>query len=261
MLTIEKLILPSVEQYAFALYGMRAPMESWDRSDSWFRNPDGSYFNIIDEQKIVDSDSPMIIGERDKNLAKILTKGGSEESKFLRQLPIGMVIYAPLYWWKEYDTYKIATVSNSSSTMHQIHKRDLTLDDISTDHLSRPEDFYDSDLPMPVIEGPETEHGTCIYWPSDIAELVIKMINKNRKLFNETKEKTYWWNMIQLLGTNYNQRRVVTLNYEVLANMINHRHNHKQDEWRIFVSYALENIPFCSEMMECKNPKVFSNKE
>lgn len=192
-----------------AIRGMRNPMNSWDKSDS-----------------IVSSES-INIGKNDLNLMKRLFDAGTDHRKFMRMLEVYMDITAPLYWWKEYDTYKVGTVANSCSTMHKIHERELTLEDFSHEHLTHYENFKDE---------------VAVDWRKVLSN-TINNINYARKRYIETKDKKYWWQMIQLLPSSYNQKRTVMLNYEVLANMYKSRINHKLDEWREFCK-TIEELPY-----------------
>ena len=182
-----------------AIRGARNPMNSWDRMDSGYNNGEFE------------------IGENDYKLLKNLTIAGPEHRKWNRMVTVTMDITAPLYWWKEYDTYKIATVGNSCSTMHKIHAKGFELDDFSTEHLD------DSAL--------------------EIMSMVIAELNSNRVLFNSVKNKDYWWNMIQLLPSSYNQKRTVHLNYEVLGTMHHQRRHHKLDEWVEFCD-TIKTLPY-----------------
>ena len=197
----------NVETWGFnhAIRGMRNPLNSWDKSDS--------YIELCD----------VIVGDADLALMHKLYKGGTEHRKYLRQIFVSMDIIAPLYWWKEFDTYKVGTVANSCSTMHKIHDKEFTLDDFSVEHL----------------DGWSLEHfkGT------------LDLLNKYRYDFIETKNKSDWWQMIQLLPSSYNQRRTVTMNYENAVNMIHQRQNHKLDEWRDFVK-ELQQLPYIKQIME-----------
>ena len=186
-----------------AIRGMRNPMNSWSKSDSGFEK--GYY----------------IVGNADMELMKRLYNAGSEHRKYLRQIFVSLDITAPLYWWKEFDTYKIGTTANSCSTMHKLSSRDLNIDDFSHEHLNS------------AMEG--TLAG------------IICLINYNRKQFLETKEKQFWWQMIQILPTSYNQKRTVTLNYENVMNIINQRTGHKLDEWNDLVEILL-NLPCIREI-------------
>lgn len=191
MIRIEKL---EVWGFNHAIRGMRNPLNSWDKSDS--------------------TDS--ILGVEDEKLMKSLISAGSSHRKFLRQIFISVDITAPLYWWKEFDTYKVATVSNSCSTMHTIHKKEFGLEDFSTDNM--------------------TEESL------ELFDMVINVLNFNRELYLQQQDKKYWWQMIQLLPGSYNQKRTVTMDYETLHNIYHTRKNHKLDEWRNFCSF-IEELP------------------
>lgn len=204
-----------------AIRGMRSPMNSWDKSDSGYvfasydDGKDGVYFRI---------------GENDEALMKNLVKSGSDHSKFMRMITVTLDVVAPMYWWKEFDTYKIGTVRNSCSTMHKIHDKDFTLDDFSHEHLITPEQ--------------QSESERYVYVPTLFTlETIIIQLNHYRKRFNETKEKLYWWQMIQLLPSSYNQRATLQLNYAVLRNMYHSRKNHKLDEWVEFCKW-IEKLPY-----------------
>lgn len=192
-----------------AIRGMRNPLNSWNKSDSYWECTD---YSPEDERDIYDYK----IGPNDYDLMKRLRNAGTDHRKFMRMIIVYVDITAPLYWWKEFDTYKVGTVANSCSTMHTIHKKEFTLDDFSHEHLEwtdAPEECYEA---------------------GDILSLTIKMLNVNRHRYLETKNKKYWWQMIQLLPSSYNQKRTVMLNYEVLANIYKSRKNHKLDEWHDF---------------------------
>lgn len=210
-----------------AVRGMRNPKNSWNKSDSdWDFVEDPALINPNDSLQFV-------MGGNDSKLATALCKAGTDHRKFLRMIVVYADITAPLYWWKEFDTYKVGTVANSCSTMHKIHARDLTLDDFSHEHLV---DGVD------VVENPgnDMEHYEN---PTTCVEYVISAINHYRRKYLETKDKRYWWQLIQLLPSSYNQRRTVMLNYEVLANIYHARKNHKLDEWHLFCAWA-ENLPY-----------------
>ena len=195
--------IENIETYGWeaAARGMRNPKNSWDMSDSgWEFVEDPSIINPNDEVKFV-------LGENDLKLMHTLAKAGSDHGKFLRMITVTMDITAPLYWWKEFDTYKVGTVANSCSTMHKIHAKEFTLDDFSHEHLT--------------IE--------C----RDLLEKIIVCLNAKRDLYNRGKEKHDWWQMIQLLPTSFNQRRTVQMNYAVALNMYHARKNHKLDEWHV----------------------------
>lgn len=195
-----------------AIRGMRNPMNSWDKSDSyedWWEDP--SPINPNDGVRF-------FAGENDLALMKKLAKAGSDHGKFLRMINVTADILAPLYWWKEYDTYKVGTVANSCSTMHKIHAKEFTLDDFSHEHLN--------ESSVAVLE-----------------DFIIAALNGNRDLFIDTGNKHYWWQIIQLLPSSYNQLRTVQLNYQVLKNMYHARKNHKLNEWHEFCRWV-ESLPY-----------------
>lgn len=213
-------------QYVFgweaAIRGMRNPMNSWDKSDSFIC--EGKYECV--------RDCLACIGKADLALMKKLVKAGSDHAKFMRFINVTMDVTAPLYWWKEFDTYKVGTVANSCSTMHKIANKEFTLDDFSHEHLT----------------------------PAAIATIrtVIERLNFARKEFLKGRKgsefgmpsaKEYWWDMIQLLPSSYNQKRTVQLNYAVLRNMYHARKNHKLDEWREFCRWV-EDLPYSELITE-----------
>ena len=200
MIKLENTVLASPEQMSFIIQGLRNPMNSWDKSDS--------KYNDLDEYKM---------GNNDKDLMKRLAMAGTDHRKFMRMMPVYVRITAPLYWWKEFDTYKVGTVANSCSTMHKIAAKEFTVDDFSTEHL-----ISDSNVMMKT---------TC------------DLLNQYREKYIKTKDKKYWLQMIQLLPSSYNQTRNIMLNYEVLANIYKSRKDHKLDEWREFCKW-IESIPY-----------------
>ena len=210
-----------------AIRGMRNPMNSWAKSDT---KDDADIYKLYDSEIIVP-----IIGPNDLALMKKLVNAGSDHSKFMRMINVSVDITAPLYWWKEYDTYKVGTVANSCSTMHKIHEKEFTLDDFSHEHLT----LYDPDGEI------------CRDWLGDLEDLVDDM-NLARKLFLETKDKKYWWQIIQLLPSSYNQRRTVQLNYAVLRNIYHARRNHKLTEWHTFCDFITQ-LPY-SELITGVQP-------
>lgn len=213
MITIENI---EVFNFDGAIRGMRNPLNSWDKSDSeWEFVEDPSIINPNDEVKFV-------LGENDLALMRKLCRAGSDHRKFLRQIMVSMDITAPLYWWKEFDTYKVGTVANSCSTMHTIHKRKFKLDDFSHEHLC----------------------GVCLHQ----LELTVDCLNHARDQYLSNDDKLYWWQMIQLLPSSYNQRRTVALNYEVLLNMYHARRNHRLDEWKDLCE-VIENMPYAKELI------------
>ena len=202
MIKVEKI---DVNGFEAAIRGMRNPMNSWDRSDSCYETYGISY----------------IVGKNDLRLMHKLFLGGPEHRKFMRMIHVSMDITAPLYWWKEFDTYKVGTVANSCSTMHKVHSKEFILDDFSYDHL--------------------TEESQCALLG------IIKELNLARENFIETGDKKHWWQMIQLLPSSYNQKRTVDINYENAVTIIKQRAGHKLDEWHVLVN-ALENVPYMYEI-------------
>ena len=214
-----------------AIRGMRNPMNSWEKSDSgWEPQFDTVQGPVAGE---------FVIGPNDHDLMMRLRNAGTDHRKFMRMITVCLDITAPLYWWKEFDTYKVGTVANSCSTMHKIHAKEFTLEDFSYEHLLEPKDVH---VPNDSCCNPNWE-GCGIIAPFDILEETINMLNKAREMFLETKDKKYWWQMIQLLPSSYNQKRTVMLNYEVLANIYKSRKDHKLDCWRDFCSW-IETLPY-----------------
>lgn len=208
-----------------AIRGMRNPLNSWDKSDSkWCFVEDPSPINPCDEFEFV-------IGENDMNLMKRLYNAGSEHRKYLRQIFVSMDITAPLYWWKEFDTYKVGTVSNSCSTMHTIHKKEFTEDDFSHEKLMN-------------------ETGVPFVSPRGALGQIINTLNYCRGRYLETKDKNWWWQLIQLLPTSYNQKRTITMNYENVISIIKQRAGHKLDEWNDFIGVLLDNLPYIKEIIK-----------
>ena len=212
MLTIEKTVLPSPEQWEIIIEGMRNPMNSWDKMDS-----DTCGNKLVNCEKYVHCPMEYCIGDNDHNLMVGLAKGGPVHAKYRRMIPVFLTINAPLYWWKEFDTYKVGTVANSCSTMHKIHSKPFTMDDFSHEHLAK------------------FERGVLQY--------LIDALNWARDKFLDTKDKSFWWQLIQLLPSSYNQKRTVMLNYEVLVNIYHSRRNHKLDEWHTFCDWITE-LPY-----------------
>ena len=201
-----------------AIRGMRNPLNSWDKSDSkWVEDWTAGQTKPGYKE--------YVIGDNDLDLMRRLYKAGTEHRKYLRQIFVSMDITAPLYWWKEFDTYKIGTTSNSCSTMHKIHEKEFTLDDFSHEHL------------LYIGEG---------YNPID---MLLHWLNYYRKRYLETKDKNYWWQIIQLLPSSYNQKRTVTMNYENVVNIIAQRTGHKLDEWNQLID-ELKELPYIKEIME-----------
>ena len=210
--------------FEHAIRGMRNPMNSWDKSDSaWTLKEDESPINPNDEPFFE-------VGPNDLGLMKRLYKAGPEHRKYLRQIFVSMDITAPLYWWKEFDTYKVGTVANSCSTMHKIAAKEFDINDFSHEHI---EDLNDMDYNTGYQE-----------WIN-----IIKCLNYMRERYLETKDKKYWWQLIQLLPSSYNQKRTVTMNYENAITIIKQRTGHKLDEWNEFVR-ILGLLPYIHEIME-----------
>ena len=214
-----------------AIRGMRNPMNSWEKSDSHSCGTCGDCDNCIDYE-----DCPYgydylktIVGPNDRTLMMNLRNAGTDHRKFMRMITVYLDITAPLYWWKEFDTYKVGTVANSCSTMHKIHEKEFTLEDFSTEHLY-----------------PEVREA--------FENTIIKYLNEARKTYNflsdTPSKKDAWWQMIQLLPSSYNQKRTVMLNYEVLANIYKSRRNHKLDEWHTLCDW-IEELPY-SELITGK---------
>lgn len=245
-----------------AIRGMRNPMNSWDKSDSGYcggnehigclhcsiagSKKHNQEMISIDARELYgvkpcgkkEFDGSFCIGHNDLDLMHRLRNAGTDHRKFMRMIVVYDDITAPLYWWKEYDTYKVGTVANSCSTMHKIHEKEFTLEDFSCEHL--------------ISEGlTNNEDGTIKTYnlQSDIClSVIITTLNTAREMYLKTKDKKYWWQMIQLLPSSYNQKRTVMLNYEVLANMYHSRKNHKLDEWRAFCKWV-ESLPYAKELI------------
>ena len=225
-----------------AIRGARNPMNSWEKSDS---NMCGYTLQNAEIAPGVTSlewrqCKPYIdLGENDHDLLMRLRNAGTDHRKFMRMITVYLDITAPMYWWKEFSTYKVGTVANSCSTMHKIHAKEFTLEDFSHEHLLEPKDVHFPDDSC----CNETWEGCGVIAPIDILEETVNMLNKARKMFLETNDKKYWWQMIQLLPTSYNQKRTVMLNYEVLANIYKSRKDHKLDEWHTFCDW-IKTLPY-----------------
>ena len=201
-----------------AMRGMRNPLNSWDKADTTvYQGHDKEFVNI---------------GVNDLNLATRLIKAGTEHRKFLRMIHVQMDVTAPLYWWKEADTYKVGTTANSCSTMHKIAAKEFALDDFSHDHLFNDAVVYNG------------------YVSTSVLECVIGALNEFRNLYLKTKDKRYWWQMIQLLPSSYNQRRTWDTSMETLLSILHQRKNHKLDEWNEFRDVCLEQVPYLKEFYE-----------
>ena len=209
-----------------AIRGMRNPKNSWAKSDS---GPECPYEK---EKCCGECQQNFCIGPNDKQLMMALSNAGTDHRKFMRMITVYLDITAPLYWWKEFDTYKVGTVANSCSTMHKIAEKEFTLENFSCEHLLS---YWGEEKVNPTIIYPCT--------PMQHLNQTIACLNVCRKKYLETKDKKYWWQMIQLLPSSYNQRRTVMLNYEVLANIYKSRRNHKLDEWHTFCDW-IEGLPY-----------------
>lgn len=202
-----------------AIRGMRNPMNSWEKSDSV-----KCYANANCPGICKNNVSGICIGFNNLDLMTRLRDAGTDHRKFMRMITVYVDITAPLYWWKEFDTYKVGTIANSCSTMHKIHAKEFTLDDFSYEHLLDFFDAVDTGAELPTIYGME-------HTPIWALNMTIDILNFYRERYLNTKDKKYWWQLIQLLPSSYNQRRTVMLNYEVLTNIYKSRKNHKLDEW------------------------------
>ncbi len=238
MIKLENVVLASPEQMEFIIEGMRNPMNSWEKSDSGtclktlpchscHENRNNCKKNI---------ETGFILGNNDHSLMQRLSNAGTEHRKYLRMMPVYVRITAPLYWWKEFDTYKVGTVANSCSTMHKIQEKEFTLDDFSCEHLM---DFE--------------EKGKLRFSPLGTLQNTIDELNDCRDLYLKTKDKAYWWQLIQLLPSSYNQTRNVMMNYEVLANIYRQQKNYKLDEWREACKW-IETLPY-SELITGEDSK------
>lgn len=209
-----------------AIRGMRNPKNSWAKSDSGTKCP------YEKEKCCGECQQNFCIGPNDKQLMMALRNAGTDHRKFMRMITVYLDITAPLYWWKEFDTYKVGTVANSCSTIHKIAEKEFTLENFSCEHLLS---YWGEEKVNPTIIYPCT--------PMQHLNQTIACLNVCRKKYLETKDKKYWWQMIQLLPSSYNQRRTVMLNYEVLANIYKSRRNHKLDEWHTFCDW-IEGLPY-----------------
>ena len=231
--------IENVDVYGWeaAVRGMRNPMNSWNKSDSrWGCFPGHKYPECGEDCRY---ECDFIIGENDLKLMKSLVKAGSDHRKFMRMINVTMDITSPLYWWKEYDTYKVSTTANSCSTMHKIADKEFTLNDFSHEHLMTGYCGYEIGIQY------NSEYDDT---PEEVLDYIVHALNMCRKKYIETKDKKYWWQMIQLLPSSYNQRRTVQLNYEVLTNMYRARKNHKLDEWREFCDF-IESLPYAKDLI------------
>lgn len=209
MIILERTSVMNLEN---AMRGARNPMNSWDRMDSFY-DEDGNY----------------VLGPNDLGLASRLRRAGSDHRKFIRQVFVSVDITAPMYWWKEYDTYKVATVANSTSTMHKIHSKPFSIEDFSHDHLTPESKAY--------------------------MQTIVDHLEKIRLSYVETKDKAYWYDLIQLLPSSYNQMRTCTMNYETLINIYFARKNHKLAEWHTFCDW-IKGLPYAAELILAENEEI-----
>lgn len=224
-----------------SIRGMRNPMNSWGKCDTTWRTKFFDDQSLITPYKYM-SDSRLDIGPNDYDLMNRLRNSGTDHRKFMRMITVYLDITAPLYWWKEFDTYKVGTVANSCSTMHKIADKEFTLDDFSCEHLN--DELYHRDwIESAIVDEDITSSHKVWMTPLDILRCTIEMLNAYRKSYLETKDKQDWWQMIQLLPSSYNQRRTIMLNYEVLTNIYKSRRNHKLDEWHTFCDW-IEELPY-----------------
>lgn len=244
--------ISNIQTYGWeaAIRGMRNSRQSWEKSDSDWEDvsvitPDGTG-TMKTGEKI------FRIGSKDLELSSQLAANGGSHAKFRRMIGVSMDICAPLYWWKEFDTYKIGTVANSTSTMYSITNKEFTPDDFSTEHLLELRDF---DSPVAIdIHGEECYYSTKYF----VTDMLCQMLNFYRDLYlqcenNSELRKQYWWQIIQLLPSSYNQLRTVSMNYEVLSHIVHERWHHKLDEWRRFCKVALDELPYAKELIFCEN--------
>lgn len=219
----------NIETWGFehAIRGMRNPLNSWERSDSQMMWTEDPAYNNIGRPDLAMS---MVIGENDLTLMRKLYAAGQPHRKYLRQIFVSMDITAPLYWWKEFDTYKVGTTANSCSTMHKLTAKEFTIEDFS---------FED-----------------CDRWTKDVVcSCIINALNMNRLKYLETKDKELWRQMVQLLPSSYNQRRTVTMTYENVMNMLDYREGHKLDEWREFCE-ILRALPYVEVIRNGKKERT-----
>lgn len=230
-----------------AIRGMRNPKNSQEKSDSGVCATHGPahcadcvYTDCHADD--VEIGTKYILGGDDLTLMTTLRNAGTDHRKFMRMITVYLDITAPLYWWKEFDTYKVGTVANSCSTMHKIADKEFTLADFSCEHLDR-EPYHRNWIESVIVDEDITSPHKVWMTPFDVLRCTIEMLNAYRENYLETKDKQDWWQMIQLLPSSYNQRRTVMLNYEVLANIYKSRRNHKLDEWHTFCDW-IESLPY-----------------
>lgn len=260
MLKLEK---TEVVGWEAAIRGMRNPMNSWDQSDSHYESEALECHDLSGDPTKVYLVDKYVLGSNDLDLIMKLRAAGIDHRKFMRMIEVYVDITAPLYWWKEFDTYKVGTVANSCSTMHKIAAKEFTLEDFSCEHLldeeSLPpyEERVDIDHCEP-LAAIDVNGQWCYYTPKTFLNMTCHVLNHFRRLYLKTKDKKYWWQMIQLLPTSYNQKRTIMLSYEVLANIYKSRRNHKLDEWHTLCDW-IEGLPY-SDMItggtNCPNKTI-----
>ena len=246
MIKFENTVNPSPEQWRAVIMGVRNPLESWEKSDSGHcktRGEDCVNCAALDKNEkctpciVTGNDALYFVGKNDLGLMMRLRNAGTDHRKFMRMIVVYVDIIAPLYWYKEADQYKVGTVTNSCSTMHCIHKKEFTLEDFSTEHL-----IDDPFQAFSLIDNSGEYTGFDMN-PKEIIQFLCNVLNYYRQKYLETKDKKYWWQMIQLLPSSYNQKRTFMLNYEVLANIYKSRRGHKLDEWKDFCEW-IESLPY-----------------
>ena len=231
----------STSGWEAAVRGMRNPLNSWDKSDSIWPSDE---WPLYSEKNVYtfNKDVGGMLGEADLKLMNRLALAGSDHAKYRRMITVYVDILAPLYWWKEMDTYKVGTVANSCSTMHTITNKEFTVDDFSHEHLiDKIQNSIEDDPESVVIEMQET-------YPKEILLDICMILNHYRNLYLKTKDKKYWWQIIQLLPSSYNQKRTLMLSYEVLARIYSARRDHKLDEWHMFCEW-IEKLPYAKEII------------
>ena len=245
MLKIENVVLPSADQWADIIRGTRNPKNSWNRMDSYATH-------VEDPETMETADYEYFIGPNDQKLLEGLAAGGPVHAKYRRMIPVYLDITAPLYWWKEFDTYKLGTVANSCSTMHKIHAKEFTMEDFSHEHLVSGWAGKDKNDNFVILTG-----------PIECLENTVTVLNRVRDSYllalktpSDTglSAKDIWWQMIQLLPSSYNQKRTVMLNYEVLVNIYRWRRDHKLDEWHTFCDW-IESLPY-AELITGKEKSI-----
>lgn len=229
----------SVSGFEPAIRGMRNPLNSWDKSDSKTLDAPVTYYpsaGLMEQEEVDSCEIDFLLGDKDLELCEKLNKGGPVHAKYRRMITVWTDITAPLYWWKEFDTYKVGTVANSCSTMHKIADKEFELDDFSWDQLLNTGcDLFELKWGTDCSRMVQPQHF--------LIEYIIPVLNVCREKYLETKDKQYWWQMIQLLPSSYNQKRTVMLDYEVLANIWVSRKGHKLDEWHRFRDWIYE-LPY-----------------